>query len=89
MLPPRHPWLGTAWQAKENAAGTGGARSVAARQCRRKPEPRKRHTQGILASRENGAGKMALPQKKTAKKLQLTAAKSANILKAWIIYGLT
>jgi hypothetical protein len=33
--------------------------------------------------------KMALPPKKTTKNLQLTAAKSTNILKAWIIYGLT
>ena len=89
MLLTRHPWLGTAWQAKESAAGTGGARSVAARQCRRKPEPRKRHIQGILASRLNTVEKMALPPKKTTKNLQLTAAKSTNILKAWIIYGLT
>ncbi len=38
MLLTRHPWLGTACKvAEKSAAGTGGARSVAARQCRRKP----------------------------------------------------
>ena len=98
ILLTRHPWLGTACKlAEKSAAGTGGARSVAARQCRRKPvlatkfqaTPQAPHTRNIGKQVKYSGKNGIAAKKKTTKNLQLTAAKSTNILKAWIIYGLT
>ncbi|MBQ2481166.1 MAG: hypothetical protein II516_07955 [Treponema sp.] len=65
MLLTRHPWLGTAWQ--------GGRESRFSQRSFKRP--RKRHIQGILASRLNTVEKMALPPKKNNKKPSIDSSK--------------